>query len=161
MTPVVERELTLASVHHPEYIDNTWQRVDHPTVRPLTEGAPDLGWEGDSRLVVYLHKRAQTFVLWRLESDGEYRPLGHFGIGGEISPASINETIRSLIRSDSRRGFDPYESVVVAQEAVTRDQERVYRDRLEAFADRLLYGLSRSHLPGVDISRIRQLPSRR
>jgi hypothetical protein len=68
-----ERELTLSTVYHPEHMDGGWQRVDHPTVEPFQKGAPDLGWEGDPRLVVYLCNPTKQFVLWRLEHDDEYR----------------------------------------------------------------------------------------
>jgi hypothetical protein len=155
------RELTLAQVHHPDFIDNDWMLVTHPTVDPLTQGAPDLGWEGDPRLAVYLHKPSQTFVLWRLEANGEYLPVAKYGIGQEITPASINQTIRDLIRTDSRRGFDPHDDVMARRDELERDQARNQEAYIHDFADKLLYGLSRSHLPGVDVTRIRQLPSRR
>lgn len=155
------REETLLRADHPEFIGNEWVRVDHPTCDPFQTGAPDLGWEGDERLVVYLHKEAETFVLWRLEANGEYMPISTFGIGQEITPASVNHTIRDLIRTDTRRGFNAYTTVMDAGEAVAKDQARRQLDWLHDFADKLLYGLSRSHLPGVDVTRIRQLPSRR
>lgn len=155
------RELTLHTVHHPLFIDNEWMLVEHPTVAPLQDGAPDLGWEGDPRLAVYLHKPTQTFVVWRLESNGEYLPVARFGIGQEITPASINQTIRDLIRVDSRRGFDPYADVIARQDEVARDQAREQAAYISDFADKLLYGLSRSHLPGIDVTRVRQLPARR
>ena len=156
------RELTLSTVYHPEFIDNgTWQRVDHPTVQRITDGDPTLGWEGDQRLVVYLHLEAQAFVLWRLESNGEYLPVGHFGLGSDITPAGVNETIRRLIEVDSRRGFDPYADVVAKQEQVAKADAAVYWDGLEAFADKFLFGLAQSHLPGVDITRVRNVNSRR
>ena len=157
------RELTLPGVvRHPEFIDGgTWRLVDHPTVRPLQDGASDLGWDGDPRLAVYLHLESETFVLWRLEASGEYLPVGRFGLGADITPASINATIRRLIEVDSRRGFDPYTDVIgklAAQEATTAQTRQ---DALGEFADKFLYGLSRSHLPGVDITRVRNAPSRR
>jgi hypothetical protein len=159
---VIARELTIAgTVHHPEFIGDDWQRVDHPTCRPLQDGAAELGWEGDNRLVVYLHKPAQTFVLWRLEANGEYLPVGSFGLGQEITPASINQTIRRLVEVDSRNGFDPYLDVIGKIEAQERSDARDRWDALSEFADKFLFGLSQSHLPGVDISRVRNVNVRR
>lgn len=156
------RETTLIGLQHPEYIDDgAWLRVDHPTVQPLADGHPVLGWEGDPRLCVYLHLESQTFVLWRLEANQEYMPVASFGLGKEITPQSVNLTIQRLIEVDSRRGFDPGLDVLAAQEAVARDAHNTRMDALGEFADKLQYGLSRSHLPGVDVTRIRQLPSRR
>ena len=150
----------IVAVDHPEHLYGML-RVDHPTLDPLTQGAADLGWEGDPRLVVYLHKPAQTFVLWRLEASGEYLPVGQFGIGEDITPASVNATIRRLIEVDSRRGFDPYTDVITTNAAQERSAERSYQDALEQFADKFMFGLSRSHLPGVDITRVRNAPSQR
>ena len=151
------REITLATVYHPEHIGNEWVLVDHPTVRPLQDGSPALGWEGDPRLAVYLHKPSKTFVLWRLEMNGEYMPISHYGIENELTPASINLTIQGLIRTDSRRGFDPGAAVL---EQVAKDEaanEVAWRERVSQTADKLLYGLSKSHLPGVDVSYPRNL----
>ncbi len=155
------RELTLTTVRHPQFIGNDWQLVDQPTVRPLTDGAPELGWEGDPRLAVYLHKPAQAFVLWRLEANGEYMPVGHFGLGADITPAGINQTIRRLIEVDSRRGFDPGADVIGRIQADEAAAEKDRHAALEQFADKFLFGLSRSHLPGIDITRVRNVNSRR
>ena len=155
------REQTLTTVIHPEYIGNDWQLVNHPTVRPLTDGTPELGWEGDPRLAVYLHKPAQAFVLWRLEANGEYMPVGHFGLGEDLTPAGINQTIRRLIEVDSRRGFDPGADVIGRVQADERAEEADRQAALEQFADKFLFGLSRSHLPGVDITYVRNVNSRR
>ena len=74
--------------------------------------------------------------------------------------ASINSLIRNLVRIDSRRGFDAGAEVEAAQDAhnVALDQAR--RENVAAMADKLHYGLAHSHLPGVDISRPRQLVRR-
>lgn len=155
----MEREVTLLGVHHPEFIDGEWERVDHPVVGPFADGAPDLGWEGDTRLVVYLHNPSKTFVLWRYEHDGQYRPVQPLPYN--LTPASVNETITNLIRTDQRRGFDAYQEVVDSQAAYDRAAANETKDRISDFADKLLYGLSRSHMPGVDVTVLRQVPSRR
>jgi hypothetical protein len=148
----MDRELTLVDVHHPEFIGNDWQRVDHPTVAPLADGAPDLGWEGDSRLAVYLCKPTQQFVLWRLENDGEYRPVAQLPSGAAITPDSVNRLIRRLVEIDQRRGFDPYLDVITSIEKAEKDQAQAQQERIVQVADKLLFGLSRSHLPGIDVS---------
>lgn len=151
----MERELTLAPMFHPEFIGNDWQLVDHPTIRAFAEGDATLGWEGDTRLAVYLFKPTKTFVLWRLENHGEYLPLAR--IDGDISPASVNNAIRNLIRIDQRRGFSAIETVEDAQEKAWAARDAARREEVAQVADKLHYGLAHSHLPGVDITRPRQL----
>jgi hypothetical protein len=151
------RELTIVKVAHPEHIGNEWLLVDHPVIRPLQDGEPTLGWEGDSRLAVYLHKPSKTFVLWRLESNGEYLPISNYGIGESITPGTVNETIRDLIRTDSRRGFDPGADVFAKLDARDAENEYQHRQRVGATADKLLFALSKSHLPGIDVSYPRNL----
>ncbi len=108
------RELTLIRVDHPLNIDgDQWLRVDHPTLDPLTQGAPTLGWEGDPRLVVYLHGASKTFVLWRLEHDGEYRAVA--ALPGEITPENINRLCARLVEIDTRSGFDAGQEVLDAR----------------------------------------------
>lgn len=146
------REATLLGIVHPEFIDGgTWQRVDHPVLAPIADGNADYGWEGDDRLVIYLHLESQTFVLWRLEGDGEYRTVAQFS--GVIDAENVNRLCKRLVEIDTRRGFDPYQDVIAAEDA--KDKAKV--DRLDelsaAFSDKLLFGLARSHLPGVDISK--------
>ena len=148
----MDRELTISTIHHPEFIGNDWQLVDHPTVRPIADGAGDLGWEGDARLAVYLCKPTQQFVLWRLEADNEYRPVAQLPSGQAITPDSVNRLIRRLVEIDQRRGFDPYQDVIKAIQRDEKDEADAQRERISEVADKLLFGLSRSHLPGIDIS---------
>lgn len=148
----MNRELTLTAVHHPEFIGDEWQLVDHPTVQPIADGAPDLGWEGDARLAVYLCKPTQQFVLWRLEADNEYRPVAQLPSGQAITPESVNRLCRRLVEIDQRRGFDPYLDVIGTIEKVEKAEAAAQSERISEVADKLLFGLSRSHLPGVDIS---------
>jgi hypothetical protein len=148
----MDRELTLTAVHHPEFIGDDWQLVDHPTVRPISDGAPDLGWEGDARLAVYLCKPTQQFVLWRLEADNEYRPVAQLPSGQPITPDSVNRLCRRLVEIDQRRGFDPYLDVITSIEKAEKDQAQAQQERIVQVADKLLFGLSRSHLPGIDVS---------
>ncbi len=146
------REATLLGVTHPEFIDEgAWQRVDHPVLSPLVEGNADYGWAGDERLVVYLHLESKTFVLWRLEHDAEYRTVAQ--LSGTITPENVNRLCKRLVEVDTRRGFDAYQDVVGAQEAQDRAQAVEREAWVSQFADKLLFGLARSHLPGVDIAK--------
>jgi type I restriction enzyme M protein len=72
---------------------------------------------------VYLHNESKTFVLWRLEHDGEYRPACQLPPGQEITPGNISRLIQNLIRIDNRRGFDPAAAVYAAQDEQARDAE--------------------------------------
>jgi hypothetical protein len=154
------RELTYASVVHPEYLDGQ-MLVTHPTLDPLTQGAPDLGWEGDARLAVYLNTETQRFTLYRLEVDSEYRGVAVLPPGGEITPANVNRLCTRLVETDQRRGFDAVADIADAQATYRRDAEREQRASIESFGDKFHYALSRAHLPGVDIQRVRNVTSRR
>ena len=147
------RELTLTTVFHPQFLEGGWIRVDHPTLSPLANGEPTLGWEGDPRLVVYLCQPTQNFVLWRLEHDGEYRPVAKLPTGAEITPANVNSMIKRLVEIDVRRGWDPYIDITTKQESLDRDKERNRKDATAAYADKFHFALSRSHLPGIDVAK--------
>lgn len=155
----MEREVTILGNVHPEFLENgTLLRVDHPTVDPLTSGAPTLGWDGDSRLAIYLHLQSQRFILYRLESDGEYRGIARLPIGAEITPASINSLITRLIEIDSRRGFDPGADVEKAQAKAEKARLANLSAQIAEVGDKLHFGLARQYLPGIDVFRPRQVP---
>lgn len=150
----MERELTLTTIEHPLTQDGgAWLRVDHPVLAPLTDGAPDLGWEGDSRLVVYLHLEAQTFALWRLEMNGDYMPVAHMPPGKPLNPESVNKLVKRLVEIDTRRGFDPYADVIATQEAADAVAEANRQAWLKEFCDKMLFGLARQHMPGIDVAK--------
>lgn len=157
----VIREETLLTVDHPEFIDGQWQRVDHPTCAPLQDGLPTVGWEGDPRLVVYLCLPTKQFVLWRLEATNEYLPVCALPSGGEITVQNIARLCARLVEIDTRRGHDAHQSVMDAIDTYERHQETDRQAWLGDVADRLLFGLANSHLPGISITRPRQLLSRR
>lgn len=149
----MQREVTFLRVVHPEWIDNDWLRVDHPTLDPLVGGEPTLGWEGDTRLAVYLHQPSTTFVLWRLETDGEYRPLARLPEGASITPESVNQLITNLIRVDQRRGFNPYDDVIDVENERSRHQATDRQAQVNDFADKFHFALTRTHLPGIDVTK--------
>lgn len=150
----------IVAVDHPEHLYGML-RVDHPTLDPLTQGAADLGWEGDPRLVVYLNQLTDRFFLYRLEDDNQYRGVAQLPAGGEITPANVNQLCRMLVRTDQRRGFDPVADIVAAQDAYQRKAAADRQAFIEGWADKFHYTLARSHLPGIDISRPRLTTSRR
>lgn len=157
----MERELTLTAIYHPQFIDTEWQLVEHPTVDPLTKGDPTLGWEGDPRLAVYLYNPTKQFVLWRLENDEQYRPVCKLPPNASITQENINRLIRKLQMIDQRNGHNPYEAVMAAQEYEANAIENERQSRLADFADKFHFALSRAHLPGVTISRVRNILPRR
>lgn len=150
------REATLLAALHPETYRGTdgveRRRVDLPVLFPLEHGAPDLGWEGDTRLVMYANPVLDQWELWRLEHDGVYRHTGIHSPTGAMgmSPEDVNRLIRLLIEKDTRRGFDPAQRVLqVAREVdVAKEKERADWIYGEA-APKLQWALKRSHLPGV------------
>jgi hypothetical protein len=87
-----------------------------------------------------------------LENDGEYRPVAQLPSGAAITPDSVNRLIRRLVEIDQRRGFDPYLDVITSIEKAEKDQAQAQQERIVQVADKLLFGLSRSHLPGIDVS---------
>lgn len=70
-------------------------------VDKLNHGDPALGWEGDPRLALY--QEGDVWVLYRLEADGELRPVMRSKPGLPLDERII---IR-LVEQDQRRGFDP------------------------------------------------------
>ena len=151
------REQTISAVYHPPFIDGDWILVDEPVTRPLQQGAPTLGWEGDPRLAVYLHQPSKTFVLWRLEASNEYMPVGQFALAGDLTQAAVNHTIRRLIEVDSRRGYDPGEAVMLEVAKGDNLREEAHKARVSQMADKLMFALSQSHMPGVDVNYPRNL----
>lgn len=147
----MEREVTLLGVVHPLEIEGGWIRVDHPVLKPLSKGNPEAGFEGDERLVVYLHQPSETFVLWRLESDGEYRTVA--ALNGTINPENVNRLCTRLVEIDQRRGFDAYEDVMDAMDAEDAKRDARIAELASSFSDKLMFGLARSHLPGVDVAK--------
>lgn len=151
----MERELTFHRITHPDFLFNGWQRVDHPVLKPLVDGEPVLGWEGDPRLVVYTNR--EVYVLHRLEHDNEYRAVCH--IKGTLGIDTINTLIMRLVEIDGRRGWDPEASMDALEAKRREDRRRNQQAFMGDFADKFHFGLSRSHIPGISITRIRNAPT--
>lgn len=155
------RELTLVGVAHPEFLEEgQYLLVDHPITAPLTEGDPTLGWEGDSRLAIYLHLENKNFVLFRLEHDNEYRAVARLPEGRVLDQQQMNLLIKRLVEHDVRRGFDPYQEIVKTQEAIEKDLRRNQHDQNIELGDKLHWAFAHSYVPGFDICRPRQVPKK-
>lgn len=141
----VPRELSVATVFHPEHLQRgNLLLVDHPTVRPLQDGAPTLGWEGDPRLAVYLRGKQRRFEVWRLEGDGQYRRACVAPTGAILTPAAVNRLIRHLMSIDRTRGFDIVAATDAAEAAVEVAADKQLEDRCtNDLADRLSSALRR------------------
>lgn len=108
------------------------QRVAEHLVRPLREGKPELGWEGDPRLVLAFHAITHQWELWRHEPVRN-NPDRHVLVakgppGQDINPQAVDLLIRHLIDHDThRRGNSLQEQLdrVIAQnERHDREQSR-------------------------------------
>lgn len=150
MAPRLPREPTLAllGVVPPEHIGPA-ALVDpaDPFVQPLRKGDPTFGWEGDTRLALYLDVAGSAWELWRLEWDGVWRrcctlealskaqPLGFRG------PDAVAQMIGWLVAHDARRGFDPGRAVRAQVEQSEGEKDRARADWSEEAAMRLRHGL--------------------
>lgn len=126
-------------------------RVDDPVLRPIWFGAPDLGWGPDGRYAVYSRPAANSFLLVRLESDGEYRVTKELKSTRPLSPGDVNLLIRWLVERDTRRGFDVGRYVEERNAAADRERERLENEWRAQAADRLAFALKKdlgAHLGG-------------
>jgi len=128
-----QRENTLGRVKHPDPLrlgGRTLERIDDPLVRPLQDGYPPLGWEGDERMCLYADRQHSQFLLVRLEWDGQYRIEKTTTItAGTISPVDlVAQLIADIVESDHHRGHNPYSAVAAANEAVEAEADREIAD---------------------------------
>ena len=101
-----------------------------PTLRPLWEGDPTLGWEGDTRLRVYVCPNRASWELVRYEANGTYSSLCRFVEGTYRVPEMVGQWLIWLVTHDGRRGFD----VLAAQDA---EEAKVEHDREQTFTEKL------------------------
>jgi hypothetical protein len=119
-----------------------------PTLKPIWEGDPLLGWEGDERLRVYVCPRRVTWELVRLEANGSYSSLVRFVEGAFRLPEMVGQWVIWLVTHDGRRGFD----MLAAQDA---EEAKVEHDREQTFTEKLTEEIqpqlrSALHKDGVD-----------
>lgn len=126
------REITYGQgeLVHPQVVDGRvlWTSLElQEFIHKLHYGDPVIGWEGDPRLALYLE--GESWVLERLEADGEYRTVCRSRPG---LPLDERLFIR-LMQHDLRRGFDPTSlgegqrpEAVQNEEAMLEALERAY-----------------------------------
>lgn len=124
--------------HHPAHLQldaatgpDALVRVDHPLFGPLYSGIPELGWEGDRRLQMYLDPRMNRFLLVRLERDERYRVVCTSPYGKQMTAEACVGLIRHLMDSDPRRGFHPHHSLTARNDQVRAAAKAKIDDRLE------------------------------
>lgn len=121
-------------------------RVDGPLGQPFRHGAPALGWEGDLRLQLYWDGSEARYVLMRLEHDGQYRAVTATKQHTILNDEKVNQVIRRLVQTDTRRGFDVKATVDSHNAAIDREKARVEGDKHENMADKLRWALKRDGL---------------
>lgn len=83
----------------------------NPVLKPLWEGDPTLGWEGDRRLRVYICPHRGTWELVRYER-GSYIAVTRCAEGVGLSvPDLVGRWLIWLVNHDGRRGFDPVAAI--------------------------------------------------
>lgn len=131
------REITYApgELIHPTVKDgrNLWISPEvERLIHKLHYGDPTLGWEGDPRLALY--RDGESWVLERLEADGQYRVVCRSRPG-----LSLDERlIQRLVEHDHRRGFDP--STLADNSGATSQEEY---DRMAEAMERVAWGIHR------------------
>lgn len=121
------RELTLATnqIRHPQILpDGSSVWIEAGIREKLQNGCPELGWEGDPRLEVYLG-RDQRLHVWRLEHDGEYRLVTRSKPGLGLD----DRLIRHLVSHDTRRGYDAMNDAEAHNAKVRAAQDAKDADR--------------------------------
>ena len=149
----VIREHSETTIDHPEFFHG-WTRVDkldHPAVSALYDGAPDLGWSADPRLCLYRNDMENRYLLARLEADGEYRMVIRSPRGEIITPESINRLIAKLIEGDRNRGVDIIDATLGWNERKRVQMDKEWDAERAEVADKLVYALNRMYLPGMPI----------
>lgn len=157
------RELTYTTVSHPDELvfarkhpldPIVMLRVDDVFTEQVTKGDPVLGWEGDSRLAVYMAPPRDghatgTYELCRLEHDGTYRSIcRHAAVlrGPEIMVAFV----RWLIAHDTRRGYDPNVDIDTANAKATKAHDDALSDwARNDLADRLHHAMRKDGLHNI------------
>lgn len=147
------RELSTA-VDHPEFLKDL-SRVDvvaHPAVRTLYDGDGTLGWEGDSRLCLYLAETEGRYYLYRLEHDEVYRLVCRSQPYELLNEGGISRLIRHLLDIDTRRGFNAYEATMAVNTGIEATRQQLFDDTLnEETIPRIVHWAGRAFIPGIDI----------
>lgn len=120
---------------HPDWLVIGRRRlrlVDDPVTRPIQDGHPTLGWDGDARMALYIDTLAGEWVLVRLEFDEVYRITTSTSFMAQHLSATdvVGQLIVWLIDHDGRRGFDPYAAMVAANTARDNALDAAFDDEM-------------------------------
>ena len=154
MRGAVLLENNLGRVRHPEHLrlfGRSLTLIDDPVTRPIAEGHPAMGWEGDGRLALYADPVAKQWVLVRLELDGQYRRVAGTTLHATHTGAIdiVGQLIGFLVSHDTRRGFDVIADVDRHNNALERRHEAELSDRVvNDLAPRLRHALVKGGIDG-------------
>lgn len=137
------REQSLGALTHPEWLDGRriWRdgTIDD-IVRRIQQGDPTKGWEGDPRLEVYFDPQRRRWELWRLEHDGQYRPVIYSDPGASLDLSIID----FLVTHDRNRGFDVQRHLEVVNGRVSNRRRVDYLDWIrEEIGPRIAHAASK------------------
>lgn len=132
-----ELSLTLNQIAHPQILpDGSSVWLDAGIREKLQNGCPELGWEGDPRLEVYLG-RDERLHVWRLEHDGEYRLVTRSKPGMPLD----DRLIRFLVDHDTHRGYDVKADSDTHNAKLDANKEARADDKSMAAAEVLAHGM--------------------
>lgn len=136
------RETSYGKLAHPQTLpDGRGLWVDpevQDLVRILHEGDPVLGWEGDPRLALY-RTADRRWELWRLEVDGEYRPV----MRSKPDTKLDHRLILKLMEIDRNRGFDAHEAITKRNEAEQMRRLAEGAERIAAAEERVRWAIGK------------------
>lgn len=137
---VAPPEQTLGRVTHPVLMDGG-VLIDDAVADRLQRGDPTVGWEGDTRLALYLNRHRRQWELWRLESDGQYRPAKVLSTEGRRGIDAVGELLLWLVTHDGRRGYKVIDSSMVDHDQAAADRAYAADQHMSEAAERVAHGL--------------------
>lgn len=106
--------------------------ADH-LIKPLREGKPELGWEGDDQLMLVFARIEQRWELWRHDpATGKDVPMFAAPPGRELNEDAINQLIRWLVDGDTHRRGNSSEEIL---RRALEHNEKLIKDREDKTVD--------------------------